>query len=340
MMIFRDARLQDDPALTRLIAQPMPGKLSLSFGRQPSYLDACQHCGPPRQVLVASDGRQPVALCSYFLRRYHWDGVPRQAWILSDFRALRQAAGKSVTGRGWRVIRERLQGLPAVISVLKDNSRTLALFQKRRKDWPRLHPVADLCSNLTPLFPGRGGGERHQDRALRPLTPDQVVAFVNSQQRHLLPLIEPCDLGSTLPASCWGVFSPEEELLGCAGLSTLGQHRQVRVHAYHGLYRLLHRLTRAFNLLPEPGSEVPISTASLLIAKDGASLAILLDALKARARQAGSRFLVWCSGEGETPRLRDRFRFRYHSRLYQLLWEGDTPLPPLPGRSAFEVAWL
>ncbi|MDG7115644.1 hypothetical protein OVO14_11125, partial [Streptococcus pneumoniae] len=66
MIRFREARDDDDGALTELIARPMPGHLSLSFRRSPSYLQSCRGCGPLRRVLVAEVQGQVVAMCSFY----------------------------------------------------------------------------------------------------------------------------------------------------------------------------------------------------------------------------------------------------------------------------------
>ena len=340
MIQFLDARPEHDPELTRLMALPMPGNLSLAFCREPSYLAGCQRCGPPRHVLTAHDGSRLVALCSYFLREYEWAGTPRQVWTLSDFRALPEAAGQSVTGRGWKAIRERLNGLPAIISVLGDNARALRLFHKPRPDWPRLHPVAELTSNLTPLLNPAAGRPR---LTVHPLTKGQLVDYVNSSKEPLRPLIESRDFGSVLPSidRFWGV-SRGGKLVGCAGLSETPDYRQIRIQAYHGWYARLYRLNRALRLplMPAPGTHVPISTASLLLCPDPAAFRALFQHLKHEARRAGSRFLVWSRGGPDNSTLLDRLRFRMPSRLYQLLWDGDSPLPALTGPRGFEVAWL
>jgi hypothetical protein len=341
MIEFRDARPQDDAQLTRLVASPLPGSLSLAFCREPSYLASCAQCGPPRRVLTAVDGDTVVALCSFYLRTYQWEGQRRPVWLVGDFRALPRYAGRGITGQGWRALRQRLEGHPAMISLLEDNPRALQLFSKSRPHWPRLQPLASLRTNITPLW------WWPRERSLFPvrsLQTEQLLEFANSRREPLSPEISREDLGSALPGleRFWGVFSRAGQLLGVAGLSEPRQHRQVRVAGYGGWYARLHRWSRALGrpLLPDPGSQVRLSTACLLSCSQAAPFRALFERLKSEARAAGSSFLVWCQGGSDLSGWFDRLRFRYASRLYQLLWEGEQPLPPLPGQAGYEVAWL
>lgn len=346
MIEFREARAEDDEQLTRLIASPLPGDLSLAFCREPSYLTSCARCGPRRRVLTAVQQGQVIALCSFFLRSYHWGGTTHQVWTLSDFRALPQHAGKSITGRGWRAIRQLLEGRPAMISVLRENHRTMRLFSKPRPQWPGLHPIGALCTNITPLWkwPRLLAARDPQASLVRQLSPEQVLSFANDRREPLSPRIGAEDFGTVLPPMdrFWGVFSTRGELLGAAGLSEPRAHRQVKISSYGGFYARLHRWSRVLGvpLLPDPGSQVALSTACLLNCSAPGPFRSLFARLKVEARKAGSSFLVWCKGGTDFTSVWDRLRFRYHSRLYQLLWEGDRPLPALPSPLGYEVAWL
>jgi hypothetical protein len=294
--------------------------------------------------LAAIEKEQVVALCSFFLRLYRWAGRAQSLWTLSDFRALPRQAGKGITGRGWTAIRQLLGGHPAIISVLDDNQRALRLFSKPRPGWPRLFPVGRLCTNITPLW--RWPTPSHP-YLVRQLCQNEILDYANSRVQPFSPVIEAADFGTVLPSGqrFWGVFRSDGELLGMAGLSEPRDYRQVKIHGYGGGYLRLYRLGRALGLplLPEPGSVVPLSTASLLNCPQPAAFRALFDRLKNEARSAGSKFLVWCRGPSvadDPTYLWDRMRFRYHSHLYQLLWDGDQALPAVASPLGYEVAWL
>lgn len=338
-LVFREARPEDDAQLTRLIALPMPGNLSLSFTREPSYLKACAHCGPPRRVLTALEGDKVVALTSFFLREYWWDGQPRQVWTLSDFRTLPKRAGYGITGQGWKALRELLDNKPAMLSVVEENTRALALFSKPRPGWPSLHSIANLRTNLTPLIPfPNWPSKRYKTRRMNP---EEILNALQRNPQPLQPLIEAKDFGTTIAHDFWGVFQGDQ-LVGYAGLHDQRTHRQVRIHSYGGWYKRLHRLGRALHLplLPEPGGEIPLRTASLLHCPDPSAWRVLRQRLQKEARSQKAKFLVWCRA-GPNP---TNLSFAYRSRLYQILWEGEKPLPALAKSGSdplsFEVAWL
>ena len=334
--VNHEEQTDEDQQLTRLIARPMPGNLSLSFGRDPSYLKACARCGPPRRVLIAKDKDKIVALTSFFLRRYWWNEEPQEIWTLSDFRALPSKAGFGITGQGWRALRQLLDHKPAIISVVADNPRALALFSKPRPGWPRLHPVGDLRTNLTPLlFTGPPKNRRY---LTRPLTAEELQKALKDSRPPLQPVVEDDDFGTTLPPThdYWGVFDNDDTLLGFAGLHDQSAHRQIRIHSYAGWYQTLAKL----RLLPKPGREIPLRTASLLHCPDPKAWVALKQRLEHEAKQQKAKFLVWCKA-GRAPL---NLSFAYRSRIYQLVWEGEKPLPALAKEGqhplSFEVAWL
>lgn len=334
-LVFSEAQPSDDEQLTQLIARPMPGDLSLSFSREPSYLNACARCGPPRRVLVAKEQDKIVALTSFFLRDYWWNEKPTEIWTVSDFRALPSKAGLGITGKGWKALRLLLDHKPAIISVVADNPRAVALFLKPRPGWPRLHPLADLRTNLTPLiFTRRPQNGPYQTR---PLSAEELQRALKQNPQPLQPVVDDKDFGTTLPPAdnYWGVFH-NDTLLGYAGLHDQSAHRQIRIHSYAGWYQILARL----RLLPQPGSEIPLRTASLVHCPDSTAWSVLKQRLEHEAKQQNAKFLVWCRA-GRAPL---DLSFTYRSRIYQLVWEGEKPLPPLakkgPHPLSFEVAWL
>lgn len=338
MTIFRDALASDDEQLTELIATPMPGALSLSFSRDPSYLQACQSCGPKRSVLTAVDGREIVATCSYFKRDYWFQGVRRGLWMVCDMRARDRAAGLSVTGRGWPELRERLGPEPRFMSLVSDNVRADRLFRKSRPGWPRL---VDWLALRTHIFPLAGVRAKRAGAAIRPLGQEELLSFLDElgPNRDLVPVVESHDFGSVLPGGqdFWGYFEAGK-MVACAGLWNPAE-RQVRVHSYGGWYETVYRTGRRFGL-PSPGRALNISYVVLLLGAEKAC-ARLLAHLRSQAKARGASFLVWGSAEGAPALPKVHWpKFTYHSTLSQLLWDEEQPLPkPRPG-ATYEVAWL
>ncbi|MCA9775545.1 MAG: hypothetical protein KC800_02465 [Candidatus Eremiobacteraeota bacterium] len=335
MIQFREAKVEDDPELTRLVAKPMPGDLSLSMARDPSFLRSCARCGPPRRVLVAEKQGELMAVCTHFLWKYRVLDEVREIWTAADFRAESRAAGLSVTGLGWRALRDRLEGKPALISLVKDNPLSFKLFSKRRKGWPALHEVAQLQTLMLPLaaIPKL----RPKIGLFQPVS-SQICELNRLDKRHLRPELKEEDIGRVTPGE--ESFLAQHDGVGlsaCGALWDLSEYRQIKIAGYGGLYAKLKRWCAP--ILPEKGSQVRVSFASFLRGTCRNSLGNVFQGLVLRARERGSQFLVWGGDISEDPPFPKYWpHFRMESTLFQLRWKGDEQLPR--GFCGYEVAWL
>ena len=335
MIRFREARAEDDSALTRLVAIPMPGDLSLSMAREPSMLASCASHGPPRRVLVAEEKNELMAVCTHFLWRYRVGTEVRELWTVADFRAERRAAASSVTGLGWRALRERVEGKPAEISLVEDNPISLRLFSKARKGWPGLHRVARLktlmlpLAALPPVHPGLG---------LFQPAEEQIRRILNEDRRHLAPVFEKDDIGCVTPGpENFLAHHDGVRLAACGALWDPSEHRQIRIAGYGGLYARMKRWCSP--LLPERGSEVRVCFAAFLRGSCRRAIRRVFRGLATRAKERGAQFLVWGGDAGEPqPFPRHWPHFKMESSLYQLCGDGEEQLPH--AECGYEVAWL
>lgn len=314
----------------------MPGDLSLAMSREPSLLRACAHVGPTKNVLTAVDEDGPLALCTYAPWRYWVGGKPTTVYTVGDFRALARGAGRSITGQGWKALRERLEGSPAIVSLLDDNPMSHRLFSKQRKGWPTLKPVARLRTSILVLFPGVGEG------AVGFVTPSTSQILESLSRQHLEPLLEAESMGVVTPAPESFLAEFDGHRVRASGaLWDTSLFRQVKVAGYSGLYARLRSLAHRLRLplLPAPGASVSLQYVAFLRGETLASKRRVLSALMRRAERAGCRFLVLGEDAG-TPRVAPGYwpHFRMNSTLYQLCW-GDAPTLGF-APTGFEVAWL
>lgn len=339
MIQFREARLEDDVKLTRLVAQPMPGDLSLSRTSEPSLLQACIKQGPPRRILTAAEGDDVLAVCTYFPWEYWVEGEARRIWTVADFRAERRAAGLSVTGLGWRALKEKLCGEPALISLVDDNPISHRLFSKERKGWPKLRRVANLKTFIFPLAllpasPQKAG-------LVQPLR-EGLLSALNRQTTYLTPLLSESDLGQATPGlesfvACHDGCS----MTACGALWDPSDYRQIRISGYSGLYARLRQFSRKLGLwfMPEPGREVRVQFASFFRGDCEVSRRRVFRALVDKARARGAQFLIFGQDGQEVPPFPALWpRFTMKSSLYQLKWSDESELGF--AKAGFEVAWL
>src|SRR5688572_24305388 len=145
------ARPEDDAELRRLAAQnPVPGRITLGFEREPSYFAGCQTMGPFTQVAVARHRESGAigAMACRAIRRRFMNGVDRPVGYLSQLRVDRPYRG------GWlgaTVLRAlpllhadgRAPGYLATISDGNDEARGL-LASRTRRGMPEFREVARL----------------------------------------------------------------------------------------------------------------------------------------------------------------------------------------------------
>lgn len=335
MIRFREAKAEDDQELTRLVARPMPGNLSLSMARDPSMLASCANYGPPRRVLVAEQRAELVAVCTHFLWRYRVGDEVREIWTVADFRAEQRAAASSVTGLGWRALKKRLEGKPALISLVEDNPLSFRLFSKARKGWPGLHQVTRLKTLMLPLalLPSI-----QSNLGILQPSEEQTCRLLNGDKRHLAPVFEIGDIGRVTPAAeSFLAHHDGVKLSACGALWDPSDYRQIRIAGYDGWYAKLKRWCSP--LLPERGSEVRVRFAAFLKGSCRRSAEQVFRGLAARAKEQGAQFLVWGGEAGEPPPFPRHWpHFRMDSSLYQLCWDEEERLPR--AECGYEVAWL
>ena len=334
--------MTDDPQLTQLISQPMPGNLSLRFQRQPSYLQACSQCGPDREVLVAESEGEILALCSHFRWTYWLQGRVRELWMVGDFRVKPKAALRSITGQGWSALRERLGDVPAFMSIVDDNITAQRLFSKARKNWPVLHPVTQIVTYILPLF----ATHRHSSLGMIQPSKEALVGYLNKDRgrQAFAPVLKDENFGREAPDihSFVGMMDGSE-LSACGGLWFQDQYRQISVDSYAGWYGKLKSLSQKIrlNLLPPLGSKLSVAYASFMRSSDDRTRKGLLNHLGGIARGQGASFLVWGQNANQAfPLSPLRPRFAYRSTLYQLIWPGREASKLQAPYGNYEVAWL
>jgi hypothetical protein len=336
VIVFREAQAKDDEQLTRLMARPLPGELSLSLCRDPSFLQSCSACGPPRRVLVAEeDEDRVVAVCSSFKWPYRLAGRTREIWTFGDLRSDPSMTGKGLTGLGWAAVRESMQGLPAVVSMVNDNPISRRLFARPRVGWPVPHQMAHLKTHVFPLW---GVREKTDIFSVQPSLA-QILRFLerDASLRDFVPEIDSESARRVLPPleNFVGIHDGNQ-LLACGALWDRSSYRQTLVAAYHGRYALL------AHLLPKPGTPVPLAFATFVSGTDKGAIQQVLSCLRTRAKSEGAAFLVWgCDAATAVGLPRSWPRLTYLSQLFQLCWDGDEKLPPcVASTCAYEVAWL
>jgi hypothetical protein len=155
MMQFRVdlATAGDDAAIRGLYrSQPMPGRISVAFEREPDFSLGCAVTGEDCQIVVARtalDGEVAGVACRSS-RRVYLNGREQRIGYLGQLRIDERFRGRWLVSRGFGLLkqlhdRDPLHGY--LVSIVSGNHEaTGVLVEKRRKIFPAFHPVADFCT--------------------------------------------------------------------------------------------------------------------------------------------------------------------------------------------------
>lgn len=342
----RAATAADDAALRELLREtPLPGAVSLTLEREPSFfeseVDSLRH-----DVAFVTQGDELVACGSRILKRAWWQGGESDVAYLADLRVhpghqrrggwalragyqhLEKMALLHPSAVTWTVVFEDNQiarnilvgregGLPNYV----DRGRLLCpvmLIPKREK-WPRIpegisveqgvvnwQEIADFLN------------ERYRDRPLAPV--HRAEDFAEGKR------------WPGLQARDWILVRRGRQLVGCVAVWDLRATRQARLRAYRGWLRharwplklLAGLLGRP--PLPAPGSILSMAQVSFLAAEgDDVKLAtLLLRGARVLAAQRGLHFLCACLHERDplVPALQGFPAIASNGRLYEVISTG------------------
>jgi hypothetical protein len=339
----------DDADLRRILAAtPMPGRIAVSFRREPSYFAAAEVDGHFRQVVAGRDldtGRL-VGFGSRSIRRVYVNGRPAEVGYLSALRLLAEHRNLGLLARGYAYFRElHADGRAAIYltTIAEGNDRALALLTSGRAGLPAYHPAGRY--HTLAIAPYR----LKMQRNVRPATSDDLPAIrefllAHGASRQFFPCYDEEDFFCR-HSSLRGL-RPEDLLLawrdgwlvGTLGVWDQGDFRQTVVHGYHGLLRWARPLynrwagLRGRPSLPQVGSPLRTRFAALPVVAndDPAVLEALLDAVP-----PGGDYLLLGLHEGDPllPAARRRAALEYVTRLFIVCWDdGEACRRALDGR--------
>jgi hypothetical protein len=356
---FELAQSADDAELRRIVAAtPIPGRIAVSFRREPSWFDAAVVDGQFRQVVVCRDGRtgQLIGFGCRSVRDVYINGQPASVGYLSSLRALPDHRNLGLLSRGFAAFRE-LHGdgrVPYYLTTIAAGNRTaIDILTSGRAGLPKYH-AAGTYYTVALALPRRrtrrsGGG--HSVRPARLDDLEAVLAFLADAgpRRQFFPRLGANDFLSA--EGTMRGLALENILLAERGGRVVGTlagwdqsgFRQSVVHAYRDWMHWARPLYNAWGFLrgrpglPPPGGAFRYLTAALpVVADDDANLfAALLDVL--RDRIAGGPWSYLLVGLHETdPLLRLVQRFQaacYKTHLFVVCWaDGDDSRASLDGR--------
>ncbi len=368
---FELAGPEDDPALRRLLASSaMPGRINVTFEREPNYFLGCGTMGHFWQVIIArhnASGEIAGIMCRG-IRPHFINGQPQDLGYIGQIRIAEKYRGLWLLHRGLDYFRQlnsdgRVKAYWGVISDENAIARGV-LVERRRKRFPAAHEIARIYTlgvilrkPLSPL-PFAGSIERGTAQTL-----PEIVAFLRQHgaEKQFFPAYEASDFGPG-GATTLG-FDPGDflvarrdgEIAGVIGLWDQADYKQTVVQSYdrslnlvRPFYNLGARLLSA-QPLPGPGEHIHSAYASFICVA-GNDTQIFRPLLRevynlAAERRYAHLMLGLTENDPLLPVAREYPHIAYHSRLYLGYWE-ETPgasdlYTQLDGRTPYiEIAAL
>jgi hypothetical protein len=356
----------DDEAIRALLRrEPMPGRIRLTYEREPEFRLGCEVTGEDCQVLVArpENRTEIVGLACRSVRRVFINGKEQRIGYLGQLRVDSRFRGRWLVSRGFSQLkqlhdRDPLPGYLASI-VGGNEEATGVLVRKRRPNFPAFHAVADYRTIAISVH--------HPKPALRPDVKvsaacihdvAEIVTFLQTTgaRRQFSPvwteetLLGLSSFGLEIGDLC--LARRDGELVGVGALWDQSQYKQTVIHGYTGWLKAVAPL---YNLgapwlgrppLPRPGEKLKNVYASLISVTndDIAIFRSLLRELYNLSAARGFRHLL-VGMDARDPLLtatRDYSHVIYPSQLYLAEWtEGGGLYEQLDGRPAYvEISTL
>jgi len=346
-MKFELATEEHDADVRRLLREnPMPGMISLTFEREPSFLLGAKIEGDVHQTLVACEPTQGrvVGVASRSVRDAYLDGAVSRLGYLSQVRIDPAHRGRSVLAGGWAKVRELHESDPLdayVTSIIADNKLARRILEKDRPTKPCYRPKGELHSFA--LVPRRRslrsrlpfGPEIRRARA--DMLPDIAACLQRNYQRYQFAPHWTAEMLAD-PDRCRGL-SPGDflvamrrgKVIGCVAMWDQQAFKQSVIRGYGKALRWARPLVNvashvaAIPRLPAVGQAIPHAHLSH-VAVDDDDGSVLVALVRHALHAAAGRKLAYLSlglmdANPMVGPVRKAFRhIDYRAILYVVYW--------------------
>lgn len=333
----------DDAAIRSLMRhQPMPGRIAVTFEREPDFSLGCAVTGEDCQILVArSDQGEIVGVACRSVRKVFVNGVEQRLGYLGQLRIDERFRGRWLVSRGFSLLRQmhEASGVPAYLAAIVggNDQATGVLVEKRRRFFPEFNSVADYCTLAI---------DTHCARRTLPCAAQishadccdlhEVARFLQThgKTRQFFPVWNECSLNQLsaygLHANDFCIARREGEIVGVMALWDQSAYKQTVINAYSGWLKAIAPLWNSSAPLlgrsswPRPGETLRSAYAALICIADddSAVFASLLREVYNLAHSRGFSHLMLGLDARDPllPVAQAYTHILYPSRLYLAEW--------------------
>lgn len=359
LLRFEVAGPEADLELQRLLRDnAMPGRISLTLERAPSFFWGASIEGEVHQTVVARERLtgEAIGLCSRSVRMAYLNGAPGRLGYFSQLRVTEAWRSRRGVVQGGFALCRRLHDQEAVplyvTTILEDNHVARRLLEAGLKDLPTYHARERLITYALPIWRRRrveAGGLTVRSGRSEDL--EAIAAFLRAQYAgyQFAPVWTAEDLSD--PERCRGLSAGDftlafrgSELVGCVSLWDQEAFKQTVIRGYGPP---LSHLRPAVNLLapvlglprlPAVGERLRHAFLSHLAVRDEDPAVCRALLLTAANRSLEHHFAYLTLGLAERHPLsevvRRTFRhLQYRSLLYVVSWpDGQGAVQALDDR--------
>jgi len=176
----------DDADIRRLLREnPMPGRISISFEREPNYFADAKLSGEIKQTIVARDGGRVVCVGSCTIRQRFVNGRSVRVGYLGGLRLDASHSGRfEILRLGYEFFHQLQADTPAdfyFTSIARDNARARSILERGLPGMPSYEFIGEFVTVLLPAQLGHPAPEVVENR--NP-TAEQIVTLLNNHNRE------------------------------------------------------------------------------------------------------------------------------------------------------------
>jgi len=349
------ATAADEAELRRILRQnALPGRIAVTFEREPNFFIAAGVEGPFHQTVLLRDGPggQIVGMVTRSVRQVYINGAPAPLGYYSQMRLI---PGYRLIPQTLSRVADLLHELDAdrrtrlyLVSIIADNRPARRLLTARRPGFPHLyeytryHTLAVHTRRSRPARPLPAGV--HIERG----GPQHIAAILacleeNGRRTQFSPqwdagqLFTPHATPGLFPEDFWLAWRGDR-LAGCLAVWDQTAFKQTMVRAYHGwlgrarpLINLFSRLT-GYPDLPRPNTPFPFCFVSHVAIDHDDPHVFLALLQRAYATVLARKYSYFMLGLDERhpllPPLKKYYpHIDYVSQLYLARWDADNRSP-------------
>jgi len=346
---FDTAGPGDDLALRDMARRhEMPGKIRLSYAREPSFFDALAVEGQHNEVIVARDDRtgEIVGLATRSIKTAYLNGRQAPLGYLGGLRLEPSHRRGLALARGFGFLRRRHRDRRTrlyLTTILESNAEARTLLTSRRAGLPDYHDLGRLCCLALGIHRSRRPGGRWIGSVRTARSDDlaRVVEFwrEHGPERQFFPAYSARDLTSS--TGLLRGLAPEDILVAehrgeILGTVAVWDQRAFRQNVVIGYSPLLGSVRRAYNglarlagypRLPVPGDGLDLAHLSLTCARQNdreVFAALLQEAVELCRGRCSSLVAGLHERDPLLEVLLERRHLAYPSRLYAVTWDEGS----------------